>query len=391
MIAAITGIIPQGVRNNTLTSYAGSLRARGFDRAEILEALREANQKRCAPPLSDFELRNIAKSAAKWKPYPTGCGIAWRAVNIPRGCFDPRPAACGFNAAAIVESDTPLGLWRNHKALYAFLVGFFGPWGCHPSQTTIGERLGIPQQHVARHARRLERAGLLLVEPGAYRQAEKRYGCNSYHFVRHGLFAPHFTRRGLPVLNDLSEFPHHCDEFSTGKTKTSLENQQLAGILTHRGVVDLTEQGRPWVLGREVGGGAVENEQQRRERKRKFAQQQNLTGAERDHFLAWSIPGGGPGYRIVQYVECVAHCGGARIVFNDGTVKRYECSCETATEPTQPNPEPDPAKLARARGLVNRERRAVELGEWESDEYRGNRGENGQERLTTVERTGLRS
>ena len=31
---------------------------------------------------------------------------------------------------------------------------------------------------------------------------------------------------------------------------------------------------------------------------------------------------------IVHYVECAARCGGCRMVYRDGTVKRYECSCE---------------------------------------------------------------
>jgi hypothetical protein len=34
------------------------------------------------------------------------------------------------------------------------------------------------------------------------------------------------------------------------------------------------------------------------------------------------------GYWITQYVECAMRCGGARIAYADGTVKRYGCSCE---------------------------------------------------------------
>jgi DNA-binding Lrp family transcriptional regulator len=240
-------LIPEGVRNVTLTSYAGSLRARGFGAAEILEALREANRTRCAPPLPDIELRNIGKSAAKWKPCRTWRGGEWpvaRAVYIPRGCFDPRPAVCGFDPAAIVEGDMSLDLWRKHKTLYAFLAGLFGPWGCHPALRTIGEALGMPHQHVARRITRLERAGLILVEAGDYRRSERKFAARAYHFLRHALFSEHFTRQGLPVFNEIDEFCHRCDDFSTGQKQSSLINQGVAEILSYRGdVVPITQWG----------------------------------------------------------------------------------------------------------------------------------------------------
>jgi len=327
----------EGWRNNGLTSYAGSLRARGFGAAEILEALREANQTRCATPLPDMELRNIAKSAAKWKPYGTYRGGEWpmeHAVYIPRGCFDPRPAVCGFEPAAIVEGNVSLGLWRNHKALYAYLAGLFGPWGCHPAQRTIAEKLGIQQQHVARHVRRLERAGLLLVEGGAYRHAERRYACNSYHFLRHTLFAEHFTRRGLPVFSDLAEFPHRCDEFSTGPGESLLENQEVTGILTRRGVVEpITGGVEPVSRGGDLPqwvvyvAGLARLCEERRAKIPPFDFEtagffRSCLGPDKGQIIHYST--------IVQYIECAAGCGGARVVHTDGTVRQYGCSCEVA-------------------------------------------------------------
>jgi hypothetical protein len=90
-------------------------------------------------------------------------------------------------------------------------------------------------------------------------------------------------------------------------------------------------------LGLEAHGiGIVEDAQQRSEKKRTlleqklaFADKQNLAGAEREHFLAAaSLFDPFPNYRIALYLECAEHCGGARIVYSDGTLKRYECSCE---------------------------------------------------------------
>ena len=49
-------------RDNAMTSLAGSLRNRGLNAVEILEALRPVNQSRCKPPLSERDLTRIANS-----------------------------------------------------------------------------------------------------------------------------------------------------------------------------------------------------------------------------------------------------------------------------------------------------------------------------------------
>jgi len=59
--------IPEGQRNTTLTSLAGSMRRVGFSEAAILEALLEENQ-RCLPPLSEHEIDQIAHSVARYDP-----------------------------------------------------------------------------------------------------------------------------------------------------------------------------------------------------------------------------------------------------------------------------------------------------------------------------------
>ncbi len=55
-------------RNNTLYKIACSLRARGHEREEILEALERVNRERCSSPLAGEELSKIAKSAARYAP-----------------------------------------------------------------------------------------------------------------------------------------------------------------------------------------------------------------------------------------------------------------------------------------------------------------------------------
>jgi hypothetical protein len=60
--------IYEGSRNQILYRCACSLRAHGWDHAEILVELRQSNNERCMPPMSDNEVRKIAHSAASYGP-----------------------------------------------------------------------------------------------------------------------------------------------------------------------------------------------------------------------------------------------------------------------------------------------------------------------------------
>lgn len=60
-------------RNNTLTRIAGNLRRNGLEADALYDVLSRINQKRCAPPLDEQEVRKIAASITKYKPtLPTG-------------------------------------------------------------------------------------------------------------------------------------------------------------------------------------------------------------------------------------------------------------------------------------------------------------------------------
>lgn len=59
--------IPDGERNQTLTSLAGTMRRRGMSQEAILAALKAT---KCQTPLSDKELETIAKSVARYQPDP---------------------------------------------------------------------------------------------------------------------------------------------------------------------------------------------------------------------------------------------------------------------------------------------------------------------------------
>ena len=60
--------IPEGERNSTLASLGGTMRRRGMEEAEISAALLAVNTNRCAPPLPEHEVQDIAKSVSRYAP-----------------------------------------------------------------------------------------------------------------------------------------------------------------------------------------------------------------------------------------------------------------------------------------------------------------------------------
>ncbi len=60
-------VIPEGMRNDTLTRKAGKMRRLGFSEDAILGMLVAVNEVECQPPLPDDELRSIAASIAKYE------------------------------------------------------------------------------------------------------------------------------------------------------------------------------------------------------------------------------------------------------------------------------------------------------------------------------------
>jgi len=61
--------IPEGLRNETLTSISGTLRANGKNKKQIEIHLQEHNHLHCTPPLSSEEVSKIADSVSR---YPKG-------------------------------------------------------------------------------------------------------------------------------------------------------------------------------------------------------------------------------------------------------------------------------------------------------------------------------
>lgn len=120
-------IIREGERDQLLTSLAGTMRRRGASPRAILEALRIENVSRVRPPLSDDQLRKIAKSI---------------------GAKDPEYAE---------ENLTDLGNARrfvtmHHERLRAVLSKKHNPWfvwqGTHWEPDRTGESMRLAKQTV---------------------------------------------------------------------------------------------------------------------------------------------------------------------------------------------------------------------------------------------------
>jgi putative DNA primase/helicase len=60
--------IPEGQRDSTLASIAGTMRHRGMSAEAIEAALRVENESRCDPPLSDGDVSRIAQSVGRYPP-----------------------------------------------------------------------------------------------------------------------------------------------------------------------------------------------------------------------------------------------------------------------------------------------------------------------------------
>lgn len=59
--------IPQGLRNQSLTSLAGQLHSRGYTKKQIYEELLKCNKEACTPQLSTREIETITNSVTRYQ------------------------------------------------------------------------------------------------------------------------------------------------------------------------------------------------------------------------------------------------------------------------------------------------------------------------------------
>lgn len=74
--------IPEGARNTTLASLAGTMRRKGMTPEAIEAALFQENAQRCIPPLTEHEVKSIAASIAQY-PSQTEAKVDSRLEPVP--------------------------------------------------------------------------------------------------------------------------------------------------------------------------------------------------------------------------------------------------------------------------------------------------------------------
>lgn len=72
----IPEVIPEGEREEQLTSLAGTMRRRGASAAAILAALQVVNDEQCVPPVELADLERISQSVGRYDPAEPAPGVA---------------------------------------------------------------------------------------------------------------------------------------------------------------------------------------------------------------------------------------------------------------------------------------------------------------------------
>jgi putative DNA primase/helicase len=118
--------IPEGRRNKELASIGGTMRRRGMGEAEILAALRVANEQRCQPPLEAEEVEKIAASVARYEP---AASVARYDPVRPRSALE-KPAFNGHRPqqGAPQRNLTDLGNAERFVDEHGERIRYCGPW-----------------------------------------------------------------------------------------------------------------------------------------------------------------------------------------------------------------------------------------------------------------------
>jgi hypothetical protein len=128
LAAPVGDRIPEGQRNQVLTSLGGTMRHRGAYEESVVAALFKENVLKCDPPLSEAEVRNIARSVCRYEPgnvttAPIGNQNSSNVSEAPPIVLIPR------HVSALLR-DAPQVIWQVENILpvgsAAVLVGDAG-------------------------------------------------------------------------------------------------------------------------------------------------------------------------------------------------------------------------------------------------------------------------
>jgi Bifunctional DNA primase/polymerase, N-terminal/AAA domain/Primase C terminal 1 (PriCT-1) len=171
-------LIPDGQRNSTLTSLAGSMRVRGMTREAIEAALLEENRLRCDPPLTDSEVIGVARSIAGYAPGDAGILSASSKDNVAAERITLKfltgkqiaietPTATPWivpplvASGAITEVDGKVKLAGKTTFLMHMSSAVLDGSPFLGEATTKSEIVYLTEQHIVSFRAAMERAGLL--------------------------------------------------------------------------------------------------------------------------------------------------------------------------------------------------------------------------------------
>jgi len=136
--APVEGDVPEGRRNAALTSLAGAMRRKGMSRDAMEAALLKENAARCTPPLPDAEVRDIAKSVARYDPAEDPAGEERfppaEAPPLPAAVYDRLPPLLRTTAAMFARThERDVYLLSALTALSACMPKVGGYYGTTPN------------------------------------------------------------------------------------------------------------------------------------------------------------------------------------------------------------------------------------------------------------------
>jgi len=136
----VAEVIPDGQRNATLTSLAGSMRRRGMSQLAIAAALLGENALKCQPPLPDADVERIARSVSRYAPaecpYHPQAEITDRADRLPRTDAGNAEPVAVMVSLADVQPERVHWLWSSRIPLGKLTI-LAGPPGVGKSYALL--------------------------------------------------------------------------------------------------------------------------------------------------------------------------------------------------------------------------------------------------------------
>lgn len=264
------GVIAEGRRNTTLTSYAGRLRFIGMSYEEMLTVLQLHNRTCCKPPLSNGEVRSIARSVAGYPAGPVrvdrkivnadiGDGAKLLGALLSAGVTDDEiPAAADVSERTadrwwkelreaklemvartpsrrhvrvprgmLLDTDLSTGVKATAMSLAAYMNDGRGQVG----QEALAEARGTRRATISEHVATLEEAGYLVVSREAYCGAKKRRRhCNRYRWMDTEMAEDRPVQRQEQEVHDTKRTPSRASQKPYVSPKPFLRPSQ--GVVT---------------------------------------------------------------------------------------------------------------------------------------------------------------